>query len=218
MQFLRVPVSDPPSCATCELEIDWAPIERGPDRFCCDGCAAGGPCTCTYDEGIDSEFIMSDHSSSSNGVTAPLGRIPMTASAFRELEAEISQLTASILDARTAALEERNGGDQELPTVSVSGELHVLTQRRDALRAALGAAIVTDDDGSAVVGSRVTVRDAEGDADSYVLVPPGTGDPRAGRISPDSPLGAALLGRRAGEDIDVQAPAGAWRATVVAVN
>ena len=100
----------------------------------------------------------------------------------------------------------------------MSGELHVLTQRRDALRSALGAAVVADDDGTVVVGSRVTVRDAEGDADSYVLVPPGTGDPRAGRISPDSPLGAALLGRRAGEEVDVQAPAGAWRATIVAVD
>jgi transcription elongation factor GreA len=50
------------------------------------------------------------------------------------------------------------------------------------------------------------------------MVPPGTGDPRAGRISPDSPLGVALLGRRAGEDVEVQAPAGSWRATVVAVD
>ena len=141
----------------------------------------------------------------------------MTAAAFRELEAEIGHLTASILEARTAALDANNGADQEAPTFSVSGEIHVLTQRRDALRTALGAAVVADDDGAIVVGSRVTVRDADGETDSYVIVPPGTGDPRAGRISPDSPLGAALLGRHAGDDVDVQAPAGSWRATVVAV-
>ena len=155
---------------------------------------------------------------SSRNIAAPTGRIPMTAAAFSELEAELGRLTASILEARTAALAAKDGADQEAPTVSVSGELHVLTQRRDALRAALGAAVVADEDGTVVVGSRVTVLDAEGDADSYVLVPPGTGDPRAGSISPDSPLGSALLWRRAGEEVDVQAPAGAWRATIVAVD
>ena len=153
---------------------------------------------------------------SSRAIAAPTGRIPMTAAAFSELEVEIGHLTASILEARTAVLDAKNGAEQEAPAFSVSGELHVLTQRRDALRAALGAAVVADD-GAIVVGSRVTVRDADGETDSYVIVPPGTGDPRAGRISPDSPLGAALLGRHAGDDFDVQAPAGSWRATVVAV-
>jgi transcription elongation factor GreA len=212
-----MPVSDPVSCASCELEIGWQPISRGHECFCCDGCAAGGPCTCTYDEVTAPEVVMSVQFSSRT-IAAPSGRIPMTAAAFRELDAEIGQLAASILDARTAALEVKNGADQEAPTISVSGEIHVLTQRHDALRAALAAAVVADDDGAIVVGSQVTVRDADGETDSYVIVPPGTGDPRAGRISPDSPLGAALLGRRAGDDVDVQAPAGAWRATVVTVN
>jgi transcription elongation GreA/GreB family factor len=36
----------------------------------------------------------------------------------------------------------------------------------------------------------------------------------AGTVSPTSPLGAALLGRSVGETVDVQAPRGAWRATV----
>ncbi|MCC7369256.1 MAG: GreA/GreB family elongation factor [Chloroflexi bacterium] len=153
-----------------------------------------------------------------SGTATPAGRIPMTIAAYRELEAEITQLTASLFAARTAALEATSGGDQKAPTFAVSGEIHVLTQRRDALRAALGAAVVADDDGTVVVGSRVTVRDPEGDTDSYVVVPPGTGDPRSGRISPESPLGLALLGRRAGDAVSVEAPAGAWRATILTVD
>jgi transcription elongation factor GreA len=210
-------VSDLASCTTCELEIRWPPIEHGHARYCCDGCAVGGPCICTYDEVIDPEVVMAVQISS-RSIPTLVARVPMTAAAYSELEAEIGQLMASILEAQTAVLEARNGGDPEGPTVSVSGEIHVLTQRRDALRAALGAAVVTEDEGAVVVGRRVTVRDTDGDTDTYVMVPPGTGDPRAGRISPDSPLGAALLGRRAGEDVEVQAPAGAWRATVVAVD
>ena len=211
-------IASPISCATCELGIRWQPVTRGQDRFCCDGCAAGGPCTCTYDEITDSETVMSVQSPLRSDIVAPAGRVPMTVAAFRELEAEIDHLTACLLDARAAALEATNGDDQEAPTFSVSGEIHVLTQRRDALRAALGAAVVTDADGTVVVGSRVIVRDTEEGTDSYVVVPPGTGDPRSGRISPESPLGMALLGRRAGDAVDVQAPAGVWRATIVTVD
>lgn len=213
-----MPARDPVACATCEFEVIWPPVERVGRAYCCDGCAMGGPCTCSYDERPDPEVIMRQHVSRSYGTATLGGSVPMTAEALRDLDAEIQRLTSSIAGARMAALEASAGGDAEAPTVTVAGELHVLTQRRDALRAAMSAAVVTQDDGVAVVGSRVTVRDRAGDADTYVLVAPGTGDPRMGRISPESPLGAALLGRRAGEDIDVIAPSGAWRATIVAVD
>ncbi len=36
----------------------------------------------------------------------------------------------------------------------------------------------------------------------------------AGTVSPTSPLGSALLGRGVGDSVDVQAPRGAWKATV----
>jgi transcription elongation GreA/GreB family factor len=39
-----------------------------------------------------------------------------------------------------------------------------------------------------------------------------------GTVSPSSPLGAALLGRKAGETVDVQAPRGAWQATIVEIR
>ena len=39
-----------------------------------------------------------------------------------------------------------------------------------------------------------------------------------GTVSPTSPLGAALLGRKAGETVDVQAPRGAWQATIVEIR
>jgi transcription elongation GreA/GreB family factor len=38
-----------------------------------------------------------------------------------------------------------------------------------------------------------------------------------GTVSPKSPLGAALMGRRAGETVEVQAPRGAWTATLVEI-
>ncbi len=39
-----------------------------------------------------------------------------------------------------------------------------------------------------------------------------------GGVSPDSPLGAALLGAKVGDVVDVEAPSGSWKASVLAIT
>ena len=39
----------------------------------------------------------------------------------------------------------------------------------------------------------------------------------AGTVSPTSPLGSALLGRKVGDTVDVEAPKGAWQATIKSI-
>ena len=67
------------------------------------------------------------------------------------------------------------------------------------------------------VGSRVRVRDPEGDAE-FTIVGPEDSDVSAGRISDDSPLGRALLGHGPGDEVDVRAPAGLRTVTLVDVD
>ncbi|MDB5064818.1 MAG: transcription elongation factor GreA [Chloroflexi bacterium] len=57
------------------------------------------------------------------------------------------------------------------------------------------------------VGSTVRVRDAWGE-EEYTLVAPTQSDAASGRISIESPVGRALLGRRRGDRIEVQTPGG----------
>jgi hypothetical protein len=38
------------ACATCEFPILGRPTYHVGLAFCCAGCVAGGPCTCSYDE------------------------------------------------------------------------------------------------------------------------------------------------------------------------
>jgi transcription elongation factor GreA len=62
--------------------------------------------------------------------------------------------------------------------------------------------VVTEDEllaESIAIGHAVRVRRAGGRERSYVMVSPLEGDPRSGRLSSRSPLGAALLGHRVGE-------------------
>lgn len=68
------------------------------------------------------------------------------------------------------------------------------------------------------LGSRVTVLDQEmKEQDDYLIVGSQEADPLLGQISEDSPFGKALLGRREGEEVVVEAPAGAIHYKIVEI-
>lgn len=66
------------------------------------------------------------------------------------------------------------------------------------------------------VGSQVRVRDADGE-DEYTIVRRGAADATHGRISADSPVGRAVLGRLPGEEVEVRTPGGIRLLTIVAI-
>ncbi len=68
--------------------------------------------------------------------------------------------------------------------------------------------------GTVSLGSKVDFVDADGEAYSYEIVGTTEADVEAGKISNESPLGNALLGRKAGDVVNVQAPAGVTTFTV----
>ncbi|MCC6223719.1 MAG: GreA/GreB family elongation factor [Thermoleophilia bacterium] len=64
-------------------------------------------------------------------------------------------------------------------------------------------------DGELDVGERVRVRDlGSGETTAYRIVGTGEGNPAAGEISHDSPIGAALVGRHVGDVVEVATPGG----------
>lgn len=62
--------------------------------------------------------------------------------------------------------------------------------------------------GTIYFGAWVTVEDEEGAAHTYRIVGPDEFDVAAGKLSMDSPLARALLGKREGDDIVFSTPAG----------
>ncbi len=64
------------------------------------------------------------------------------------------------------------------------------------------------------LGSRVTVIDEEGSIETWVIVSPEEANAAQGRISIESPVGAALLGKRVGTTVTVHAPGGEMRFTI----
>jgi transcription elongation factor GreB len=71
--------------------------------------------------------------------------------------------------------------------------------------------------GRAFFGAWVTVEHEDGAERTYRLVGPDEFDVARGLISVDAPLGRALLGKREGDVVLVQRPAGTVDVTVVAV-
>ncbi|MBI4426420.1 MAG: transcription elongation factor GreA [Candidatus Kerfeldbacteria bacterium] len=58
------------------------------------------------------------------------------------------------------------------------------------------------------VGSKVKAKIEDGKIETYAIVGSNEADPKNGRISNESPLGQAFLGRRVGETVTIEAPAG----------
>jgi len=69
------------------------------------------------------------------------------------------------------------------------------------------------------VGTTVVVRDVEFDEEmTYEIVGSQEADPMNGRISEESPFGRALLGRKVGEEVNVEAPAGIIKYEIVKIE
>jgi transcription elongation GreA/GreB family factor len=144
----------------------------------------------------------------------PPASVPITAPAFRRLGEQAARLAGDLHAAEMGA-HHAGGGDEAPPPPP--GEVQVLARRLDALKRVVEAAEVVEPDGRAVLGTRVTVRFADGDVEVFELVAPCEVDTESGRVSHESPLGAAVLGRRAGDAVSLLAPAGLQLVTVLEV-
>jgi transcription elongation factor GreA len=68
------------------------------------------------------------------------------------------------------------------------------------------------------IGSTVTVVDGQGKRQKFTIVSSAEADPKEGRISYESPVGQALLGKQVGDEVQVQAPKGVMRFTVTKIS
>lgn len=72
---------------------------------------------------------------------------------------------------------------------------------------------------SVVVGVTVKVLDEEyGDECEYRVVGSTEADPRNGKISDESPVGKALLGKKIGEEVIVEAPGGEFKLKILSIS
>ena len=97
---------------------------------------------------------------------------------------------------------------------AAKNEQGLLEARIRTLRSRLDHAVIVEEAGSDEVGIGSVV-EVEGNGRTMrVEVSAVGGD---GTVSPTSPLGSALLGHGVGDVVDVEAPKGAWQATIKSI-
>jgi len=140
-------------------------------------------------------------------------QIKLTKSGLEALKKELSEL----LDEKRPKLVDRlsnarSQGDlsENSDYQSAKEELEFLDGRIDELTEVVQTAVVADisKNGSGIgVGTKITVK-VNGKETIFDMVGEWEADPQAKKISHESPLGKALLGKKVGEEIEVEAPAG----------
>ena len=140
----------------------------------------------------------------------------MTLAQKEALEAELGEMEGPQRKAAVEAIAHaRSFGDlsENFEYHAAKNEQGLLEARIRTLRDRLNHAVTVehDTDEHVGVGSIVGIADEGGDELEVEIS-------AVGGVSPDSPLGSALMGRRVGDTVDVQAPRGSWRATVRSVR
>jgi len=150
--------------------------------------------------------------------------VRLTAEGRRELEAELARLEAELPTVSVRLGDARAGGNdpaENLDLRDAMDALALLEGRIGELRALLAAAEPIDEgtgaDGAIRLGTRITIRHEDGEEASYLLVSPAEADPRRGRISEESPIGRALVGKKKNEEVTAETPSGPERLLVLDV-
>lgn len=142
-------------------------------------------------------------------------KIPMLVSGYEALKAELKRMKSDDRVSVIQAIEEARGhGD-----LSENAEYHAAKERQSQIEAriaeledSLGRAEVIDPSqlsGEKVTfGATVTLLDEDKHKKTYQIVGIYEADVKSGRISNSSPLGAALIGKKVGDEIEVHTPSG----------
>lgn len=143
-------------------------------------------------------------------------KIPMTKNGFEALKSELERLKRFERPENIRAIEDaRAHGDlsENAEYAAAKDRQGFLEGRIGELEYKLAHAEVIDPDkidrGRAIFGCTVILGNIDtGEDVQYQLVGPDESDIQAGRISISSPLGKAIIGKKAGDELSVRTPGG----------
>jgi len=143
----------------------------------------------------------------------------LTLAQREQLEAELAELEGPRRQAIVEAIAVARGhGDlsENFEYHAAKNEQGLLERRITILRSRLQHAEVIDEEAAAAsgvvtVGSTVELRRDDGETMTVEIS-------SVGGVSPESPVGRAVIGRAEGDEIQVEAPRGAWRARILSIR
>jgi transcription elongation factor GreA len=155
-----------------------------------------------------------------------LKQTPITKEGLAKLEEELehlrtvrrSEVAKRIQEAKELASPQNNPEYEDAKNEQAFVEGRILT-----IEQIIQNSVLIDEDEAhhsnvVQIGSTVTVKKDNGEKDNYTIVGSAEADPKEGRISNESPVGQALLGKRVGEKVEVKVPAGVLRYTIASIS
>src|SRR5574339_150121 len=144
----------------------------------------------------------------------------LTKEGYQKLQDELDYLrTAKRQEVANRLHEAMEGGEliENAEYEAAKNEQAFVEGRIQELEALLATARVIEDNGKGKrsdvvqVGSTVTIKEGNFEAETYTIVGAAEANPREGKISNESPIGKAILNREVGETVAVETPSGMYK-------
>jgi transcription elongation factor GreA len=138
----------------------------------------------------------------------------LTREGLKKLELELDHLrTVRRLEVADRLHQAIEGGEliENAEYEAAKNEQAFVEGRILTLEMLLSEAVIIEDEGPSNivhVGATITVQEDGSKPEQYTIVGAAEANPMKGLISNESPLGKALLGRKVGDEVKVNAPAG----------
>lgn len=151
----------------------------------------------------------------------------LTREGFEKLQEELEYLRTKKRQEIAERLHEAMEGGELIENAeyeAAKNEQAFVEGRIKDLEILLATARVVDEKAAAAlgtihVGTTVSILEDGGlDPEVYTIVGAAEANPASGRISNESPLGKALLGHKAGDKVQVDAPAGSFMVEILSVE
>ena len=150
----------------------------------------------------------------------------LTKEGFQKLQEELDYLrTAKRQEVANRLHEAMEGGEliENAEYEAAKNEQAFVEGRIQELDLLLASAKIIEENGKkkgdlVQLGSKVTIKEGNFEAETFTIVGAAEANPRDGKISNESPIGKAILNRKLGETVKVETPGGTYNVKILKVG
>jgi transcription elongation factor GreA len=150
----------------------------------------------------------------------------LTKEGYQKLQDELDYLrTAKRQEVANRLHEAMEGGEliENAEYEAAKNEQAFVEGRIQELEILLATAKIIEDNGkkksdTVQVGSKVTIKEGNFEAETFTIVGVAEANPREGKISNESPIGKAILNHKLGDTVKVETPGGTYNVKILKVG
>ncbi len=150
----------------------------------------------------------------------------LTKEGYQKLQDELDYLrTAKRQEVANRLHEAMEGGEliENAEYEAAKNEQAFVEGRIQELEMLLASAKIIEENGKkksdiVSLGSKVTIKEGNFEAETFAIVGAAEANPREGKISNESPIGKAILNRKVGETVKVETPGGTYNVKILKIG